>query len=141
MSLDNKWNDETNIKYVSKDEKYFEKEFKNKSFCFFPPNRYEIPHWMNQVMISDNNINIRNNISRQLNKPIIVQNVTESNVKWLLDIIVDSRADLIQNHLGGWSAEQDLNNIRLLKIARENVEEILSEKVKKNVKYGLNWSN
>ena len=141
LSLDNKWNDETNIKYVSKDEKYFEKEFKNKSFCFFPPNRYEIPHWMNQVMISDNNINIRNNISRQLNKPIIVQNVTESNVKWLLDIIVDSRADLIQNHLGGWSAEQDLNNIRLLKIARENVEEILSEIVKKNVKFGLNWRN
>lgn len=96
---------------------------------------------MNQNIISENLITINDKISGKLNKPIIVQNVTETNIKWLLDIIVDSRADLIQSDLGGWNSEQDLNNIRLLKIARENVEEILSEIVKKDVKFGLNWRN
>ncbi|MBJ9770952.1 ATP-binding protein [Clostridioides difficile] len=141
LNLDNNWGNRKNIKDITKNKEYFEEEFANKSFCFFPPNRYETPHWMNQNIVSENLITINDKISGKLNKPIIVQNVTETNIKWLLDIIVDSRADLIQSDLGGWNSEQDLNNIRLLKIARENVEEILSEIVKKDVKFGLNWRN
>lgn len=141
LNLSSFGNDIERKKYQTIDKPYFEKEFEKKSICFFPPNRYEKPNWMNKNMVSEDFIEIVDRISGQLNKPIIVQNVTESNIKWLLDIIVDSRADLAQDNQGQWSSEQNLNDIKLLKIARENVEEILSEILKKDIKFGLNWRN
>ena len=80
-------------------------------------------------------------ISRKLNKPIVIQNVTSDNLKWLLDIIVDSRVDLLEVENGKWNIQQNIQHVELLKIARENVEEILSEILNKDVKFGLNWRN
>ncbi len=141
LQLHREWMDNGNVKNVSQEEDYFKGEFENNSICFFPPNRHEKPSWMNTRIVYNTKLNIQSRLVGMLNKPLIVQDVTNSNLGWLLDIVVDSRTDIFQDSEGKWHTEGNLNNMKLLKIARENVEEILSEILGKKVKFGLNWRN
>ena len=140
LKLDNDWNNDEALKRITRDRDYIRDEFRKNSYCYLPPNRYEIPHWINEKAY-DSSIEIKESISRKLNKPIVIQNVTSDNLKWLLDIIVDSRVDLLEVENGKWNIQQNIQHVELLKIARENVEEILSEILNKDVKFGLNWRN
>ena len=141
FNIDSVWDENSVSKKVTNNKEKFEAEFNNKSFCYFPPNRYQRPYWMNENVVSKESLNIKSRVTGNLNKPIMIEDVSRDNINWLLDIIVDSRTDVFENNNGGWSVEQDLNNIRLLKIARANTEEILSAILKKDVKFGLNWRN
>lgn len=140
LELDNDWNNDKALKRITKDKDYIRDEFRKNSYCYFPPNRYEIPNWINENAY-DSSIEIKENISRKLDKPIVIQNVTGDNLKWLLDIIVDSRIDLLESTKDKSKMETCIQYARLLNIARKNVEEILSEILNKSVKFGLNWRN
>lgn len=140
LELDNDWNNDKALKRITKDKDYIRDEFRKNSYCYFPPNRYEIPNWINEEAY-DSSIDIKKNISGRLNKPIVIQNVTNDNLKWLLDIIVDSRVDLSEYTKDELDNKKYITEVKILNIARENVEEILSEILNKDVKFGLNWRN
>lgn len=140
-NIDSLWSEETIFKNVTNNEKYFEREFADKSICYFPPDRYQQPYWINKNVVLKEELNMKSKMARELNKPIVIKDVSEKNVNWLLDIIVDSRPDVFENINGTWNVEQNLQDIKLLKIARSNTEDILSEILRKKVKFGLNWRN
>ena len=84
-------------KGVSTTKEQAEHIFKNNVLCFFGPDRYEKPAWLvNKYYESDipTRLMVHQRWSGQLANEITVKNVTTSNLQWLLDVIVDSRADI-----------------------------------------------
>lgn len=145
------WKDETNYKNTSANKNDSNDIFTNNVICYFGPDRYEKPNWMgNKYYYLPNyehpSVNVRWN--GRLDKPISIQNVTLTTLQWLLDIIVDSRADIDEYegerriaHLDGENAEEVLQNLHALGIARNNVEKIMGEILNEEVYFGLNYRN
>ncbi len=77
------------------DEKQIETFFQTGAVCFFPSSRHERPHWLNDTAVEDRPL-FRNHqkISGELGKPLIVERSAENNQQWLVDVLVDSLADL-----------------------------------------------
>lgn len=146
VELKNKsiWKDEENIKdiFISKQE--IEKVFEKNVFCYFGPDRYERPQWMGKKyhvseQDSDMHIMIRNLYNGELNTPISVKNVTEETLKWLLDVIVDSRVDIEKTNNGLQVVHVDVNDALKLNIARQNIEKVMGEILGKDIYFGLNF--
>lgn len=140
LTLNSNWDNIGNVKNCTRNKSYFEDEFVKKAICYFPPNRYEKPIWMNEDALFKGIFNIEGKINGKLNKPILIENVNKANINWLLDIIADSRVDVCEKD-GKLIAQQNPLNVMLLNKARKNVEEILSQILDKEVKFGLNWRN
>ncbi|WP_291941717.1 hypothetical protein [Cetobacterium sp.] len=130
---------EANYKSTTNHKDFFENEFYKNSYCFFPPFRYETPFWLNENSIGKEKFKLRERNSGILNKPILISNMLDENKSWFLDIIMDSRADIIENGVGKYSAESNLADSSYLRKARENIETILSEIVRKKVKFKINY--
>lgn len=146
VELKNKsiWKDEGNIKdiFISKQE--IEKVFEKNIFCYFGPDRYERPQWMGKKYYvseqdSDMHIMIRNRYNGKLNTPISVKNVTEETLKWLLDVIVDSRVDIGKTDNGLQVVHVDMNDVLKLNIARQNIEKVMGAILGKDIYFGLNF--
>ena len=85
--------------------------------------------------------------SGTLYTPITVFNPVNDNLKWLLDVIVDSRAEVVQNILTSDNGSITLGfkfaprfnqgNLTPLMIARQNVEQILTDILGKEVCFEL----
>lgn len=131
---------EGNYKSTSSHKDFFEDEFYKNSYCFFPPFRYETPFWLNEDSIGKDTFKLRKRNSGELNKPILISNILDKNKSWFLDIIMDSRADITVNN-GNYSSESNLDSTFYLRQARENIETILSEIVRKKVKFKINYRN
>lgn len=88
-------NNEPFFKNVMGDEKQIETFFQTGAVCFFPSSRHERPHWLNDTAVEDRPL-FRNHqkISGELGKPLIVERSAENNQQWLVDVLVDSLADL-----------------------------------------------
>lgn len=138
------WKDEGNIKgiFISKQEA--EKVFEKNVFCYFGPDRYERPQWMGKkyyVSEQDSNahIMVRNKYNGELNTPISVKDVTEETLKWLLDVIVDSRVDIKATNNGLQVVHVDVNDALKLTIARQNIEKVMGAILGKDIYFGLNF--
>ena len=93
------WNDAYNYKQAFIEEAEAEAIFGRSVFCYFGPDRYEKPAWMGKRYYQqdeDIHPSIRERWQGQLRKPITVHDVNEQTLQWLLDIIADSRFDIIQ---------------------------------------------
>lgn len=128
------------------DKKQAEKLFVENAICYFPPNRYEKPNWMGKSYydISESeHPSVREKISGRLDKPILVENVTSRTLQWLLDVIADSRADvkLEGNLLNIDDSRTNAQNLLALRVARKNLETIMSEILSKEIYFGLNYRN
>ena len=145
------WKNDANYKNTSADEKDANDIFANNVLCYFGPERYEKPNWMgNQYyeISSYEHPSVNLKWNGRLDKPISVTNVIKPTLQWLLDIIVDSRADIDENngdrqiaHLDIENAETFLQNLHVLGIARKNVEKIMGEISNEDIYFGLNYRN
>ena len=145
------WNDKNNYKKVSANEKQAEKIFSQNVICYFGPDRYEKPNWMGKKYYDISNFEhllVKPKWNGRLDKTISVTNVTKDTLQWLLDIIVDSRADIDERekvfqiaHLNEENTGRVLQNLHALGIARKNVEKIMGEILDDSVYFGLNYRN
>jgi predicted ATPase len=137
------WDANDSIKKINTNKKQSEDIFLNNIICSFSPNRYEKPVWMGDKyynLSEDEHINIENHWSGELRTPIDVSASTVFTLKWLLDIIVDSRADINQSNNGDLHiVNVSTQNLLLLSNARKNIEKIMSEILGQDVFFSLNW--
>lgn len=141
FSLQNelKWNtsqDSENIKKTMFDKNKVKDMYLNNSLCYFPPARYEAPLWMNKKSIDQIKYSLETKFSNRLYRPLFIQNDLDKNIEWLIDVIVDSRADLLVTS-SGLSVDGNVNDIKLLKVSKTNFESILSIIMGKQVKFKL----
>lgn len=93
------WQDEMNFKNVNATQKDVEKIFQTDVICCFGPDRYEKPMWMGSKYFTPDDPlgsveilhpSVSANWNGVLKNPITIKNVTEINLQWLMDVIVDS---------------------------------------------------
>ena len=138
-----KINDKITCKVTTKDRDFFKEEFIQYSMMHFPAERYSLPNWLNKdYLSSDNGIHIspEDHFGNLLNKPFLILNSTEENLKWIVDVIVDSRLDVSLlrrvNHSEKFQEEYALK--QFLNKARETLEKILSEIVEQPAEFRFN---
>lgn len=137
------WKDTTSYKEAFIEKSEAETIFGRSVFCYFGPDRYEKPAWMGaKYYQKDENIHpsIKERWQGELRKPITVHEVNEQTLQWLLDIIADSRADVVINDQLQIS-HTDIYNLFLQGNARKNVEDIMTKILDKKVYFGLNYRN
>lgn len=139
--VDSIWNSESNLKWVTQNPELIEKIFKENINCYFPPSRYEPPHWFNSGVKIDESIQQYNNYAGIFDRDIIVENALEYNKKWILDVFLDSRAELeeyVENGELRFRSISNLEDIRLLTQTKVNIEKVLSAILLKRVKLNIN---
>lgn len=101
FDLRDRWKENDNhkkITRVSKDQDSLLKEsFEQSSYVFFPSDGFEYPHWFNKDTFQDEELIEHVKFNGQLDKPIVARRSMEETKRWILDICVDSRADVIKN--------------------------------------------
>lgn len=134
------WQDEYGFKGVNVNEREAKQIFETDVICYFGPDRYEKPMWMGEKYYDDNiHPSVQGKIARVLANPLSVKNVTEENLQWLMDVIVDARADVEMGKDGGLGfGGFHTNTLWQLATARRNVETILGTILEKDVKFVLN---
>ena len=142
------WKDESNYKSSSIAKENAKKVFNNNIFVFFGPDRYEKPSWMGGKYFNTSDYehpSIEPRYADSIVNPISAKNVTAVNLQWLLDLIVDSRADILiddkdvvylMHYPNG-----EINNYRALGNCRKQVERIMSQIIKQDVYFDLNIRN
>ena len=63
--------------------------------AFFPSSRSEVPFWLNQNSIFEDEFDVTERYSQSLNKPIYVEHGVDSFAQWLLGVLTESRARLV----------------------------------------------
>ncbi len=94
-----KWKEAENYKEAFITKEQAENVFKRSIFCYFGPDRYEKPFWMGELYyLQDEDIHpsIKEKFNGLLQKPITVRNSNKQTLQWLLDIIADSRCDIVK---------------------------------------------
>lgn len=90
------WKNSESFKGVSIKREEVEKIFGSNVICYFGPDRYEKPEWMGNKYYENSKMMhfaIEQKIFGTLDNEITVSNVAKANLRWLLDIIADSRED------------------------------------------------
>ena len=134
------WNNDDQIKKSTHNKDLFEKIFREETICVFEPSRYESPYWKgaDYSIIENEHIHINENFTGTLNKPICVTNMQTTNLKWILDVIVDSRCETISENGKLSILPNHIANITLLSLAKKNIDLVISEILKEQVYFNLN---
>ncbi len=143
------WEVEGNAKSVNANKADVEKIFQTDAICYFGPDRYEKPMWMGRKYfnpsddfgLDENHLHptVQANWTGVLKNPISIKNVTEVNLQWLMDVIVDSRSDIKADHGKYMLDHVDLNNLMAMGAARKNLETILGDILGTDVYFALNY--
>lgn len=120
----------------------------NQVIAYFPPDRYERPNWLHRsyyerISYYAENIHLQLNeeFSNEYKNPITVNCGENDLLRWLLDIIADSRYDLKFEKEDEHFYLQPDNNIQKLApfiTTRDNVQKIISAILGEDVEFGLN---
>ena len=144
ISLDGlSWERNKNYKGVTINKKDTENIFDKNVICYFGPDRYEKPVWLGNKYYENNETmhpRVQYRWNGKLVNEISVKNVTATNLQWLLDVIADSRSDIL-NQNGLSIVHVEITDLLLLGAARKNVETIMSEILGVNVYFSLNFRN
>lgn len=120
-------------------ENAFKIDFLNNSYCYFPSDRYELPYWINKGVISQlEQFKDIERFSNQLNRDILVRKSLDNIKTWILDVFLDSRADLVFNDDGSASTKMSIGDLNLLRTSIQNIENLISNIVQKNIRLDLN---
>ena len=137
--------DDGNYKNITINKDKVKKIFEKDVICFFGPDRYEKPNWMGNKYYSLADYEHPSANSRwagKLKNPILVKDVTTSNLQWLMDVIVDSRGDIQVGANGSLEMKHNfIPDLQLLGTARKNLEKIMGEILGEEVYFGLNYRN
>ena len=136
---------------IDKESAFVKKVLDENVIAYFSPERYEKPSWLHKAYYDkyvaeyDSETEIArfrlNEVFRnQLRNPISVSCGEDDLLQWLLDIIVDSRAEVDFSSYNepqhSYNAD-NLNDAKTLYIARENVQKILISILNEDVRFKL----
>lgn len=136
------WKEDEKYKNVDTSKEDSQEIFEKNVICYFGPDRYEKPSWMGEhyyTLEEYEHVSIKERFAGHLANPISIKNVTAPNLQWLMDIIVDSRADIAGSVGNLKVVHETVNNLLLLGKTRSNLEKIMSTILGKEVYFGLNW--
>ena len=128
-------------KAVTKDQAAIDKAFGSSVLAYFPAHRYAMPEWLVEDYASNRVQDpYRRVYNGRLNRPIMVDNARFDTPAWIEDALIDSRCDLT-------FAEKDIRldsyvsitDKRLLKIAVENIEKVLSSILEQDIRLRLGY--
>lgn len=139
------WDAKENYKTVIIDKNNAENILSRDILCYFGPDRYEKPFWMGSRYFEKENFEhptVKNRWAGRMENPISVENMTNMTLQWLLDVIVDSRGDIVQdNEVGLKLANVFIGDLIGLGVARSNIETIMSNILGEEIYFGLNFRN
>lgn len=125
--------------------------FTGRAVCYFDPNRYEQPSWMESSYFPvDRSVDYSpfERVEGRLDNPIYVGNCSDRTFAWLLDVIADSRCDIsftLEDDGGhiqiAHRAGKQLLEVPLLLRSRQNVERVMSQILGREVYFSLNYRN
>jgi predicted ATPase len=137
--------DSSGEKRIFIDEDFVKDSFSNQIFCYFGPDRYEKPDWMGEgsykKIKGEESFKIKERNNGTLYNDIIVKRMTEDNLSWLMDIIVDSRTEIEENEGQISIVRTSPQNALLFGKALANVEIIMSAILGKDVYFKLSYRN
>lgn len=134
------WEIDGNYKAISGGKNDYDSIFNSNVLCFFGPDRYEKPIWLGNKYYEElEHLSINGRFSGEMVNNIVAKNVSDSTLKWLLDVIVDSRTDIIADSNGLHAVHSNINDVLNLGIARQNIEKVMSEILGREVFFGLNF--
>ena len=92
------WDAENNLKQITGQKNEAQDAFEKGVICYFGPDRYEKPFWQGEKYYHNTSTKeVFNNdkIAGKLRNPIAVQNINRINKQWIMDVIIDSRVDMV----------------------------------------------
>ena len=132
-----KWKPNDHYKDVSADEETIKQEMIRGAHVFFPATRREDPDWLNPkslavppnyVLASRATASPRGRYNDRLEKPLRVDYWAKDTDSWVLDVFLDSLVDSAKLDSNAPRTKQvDHHNRTVLRQARENVQQLLSE--------------
>ena len=131
-------------KNYTNDKKIFEKEFRDNVMAYFPPERYAIPYWMGNAYSVSNeygSTSLSDNFVGILNKPVIIENPTEDNIKWLIDVLIDAKGTLSYSGGNNFTLVDPVNSLVSLMQCKANIEKLVSEILENKTTLRLDWRN
>jgi hypothetical protein len=135
------WETQGNYKHAYIDKTTSQEIFDRSIFCFFGPNRYEMPIWMGEKYFNSvqaEHLSLKRKWADNLGRPISAENTSKDTLSWLLDIIADSRCDVEQHGSGLQVAHVSVPDLLFFNQARRNIEQIISAILGEEVYFGLN---
>lgn len=127
-------------KHVSRlqNKKEFEQDFIRNSYCYFPSDRFEMPYWINKDAAKGlEQFKEVEYFSGNLNRDIVVRSSLDQIKSWVLDVFLDSRADLLFNG-NNITLQQPASDLLLLQTSVKNIENLISQIVQKPIRLDLN---
>jgi len=73
---------------------HLQTDFYNNSYCYFPCDRFENPHWLNTLKDSVQDIPSKYSFAINLPKDILIRNSLETVKQWIFDILLDSKISI-----------------------------------------------
>jgi len=126
------WSETGDVKtFTGFDESSIKSICRVSALCFFPSSRRELPHWLNVDAIGENpdkepSLDEASRFSNILGKPLFVERCREQNKRWILNVLFDSRTELIRDGEAVKTAPYDnINDRLLLTVAKNNIDKIL----------------
>jgi hypothetical protein len=116
-------------KSISSDKALFEKVFTEEVMVFFPAHRFEIPLWFNSSSFTIESPIDSKRFSGILNKSIIAETSLRENKQWLLDVLMDAKADIFydteNNQIQNYFQYQALGPVLPSVLTKKVIEEII----------------
>ena len=129
-------------KLTTQDKETLEQEFKSNAYCYFMPNRFEKPHWLNsnsfdskKIYISDKQI-----YKGMLGKTFIIESCSDEINSWILDVFLDSSVRVEWTNIG-LNTVEDPRDAILLQNRVKLIQKLLSIILKIDVNLTLNYRN
>lgn len=120
----------------------FLQDFSSNSYCYFPSDRYELPYWINSETIgSMEQFKDISKFNSNLGRDITIRRSLSEIKEWILDVFLDTRADLVFKEDGNASTPVPLSTLQVLQKTIKNIEKIISSIVQKSVSINLNYRN
>ncbi|MGD1820189.1 MAG: AAA family ATPase [Pleomorphochaeta sp.] len=138
------WDNKNGYKEVSINKETSGKIFEQNILCYFSPDRYEKPAWLGDkyYKLSDyEHPTVLEKEYSHLINTISVNNMTINNLTWLLDILIDSRTEMIELGPGNYEPGTDIQSLKRLNLSKKNVETLLSQILGKRILFDLNFRN
>lgn len=135
------WDDKENMKHtIGAGKEKVEEIFKMNVICYMGPDRYEKPDWMGEAYYDDirTHLFVEPKFNGKLQNPISMIEVGKNNLRWLLDVIADSRTDIDMINGELQTVHTNINNVLAMTSARRNIEKVMSLILGDDVYFGLN---
>lgn len=136
------WKETGHDKQVTINEEQSKNIFNKDVICYFPPSRYEKPIWMfSDYIQTDIGFENPQHYNDNLKYKILVNNASSEIMRWIYDVIADSRADVVPNSEGDkWNFSLVYpipDHLYIYIKQRQNIESILSTILGENVVFRM----